>query len=463
MSWSTRSAISTAAFSVKAGAINSSGRARLDEMRCAMRRVRTVVLPVPAPAMMSSGPSPWTTASCWADESPSKIRSAAVVAVSVDMCGQYARRGRHARSVRSAGEMLARDRSRDAHPLQPGIDVEPVTAQEADEGDAELARQRHGQAAGRGDGADDRHPRHQRLLDDLEAAPAADHHDVAAQGQPAAEQRPAYYLIERVVPSDVLPDREQVSLGVEERGGVEPAGGVEDPLARAQPFGKRAQHLGVHLRPGRNDGTAAHAQGFQAGLAADSAGAGGVEVTLQGLKVRQRVAPKVDVDDVVALVVVEAGLAAMRDAADLIGAPDDPLAVEEPRRELEVGPRSAHGDRHRPMPGALAPPPEDGKRTLAPRDSRRPQADLQRLLGGELVRPRPGLSRLHDPDAGLALAVRTVAQDEPSCSRLSFDEHERQAEVRPWARAEATGPTCFPTSVSRWRWRRSREGSASPP
>src|SRR5438094_694395 len=84
MSWSTRSAISTAAFSVKVRARTSSGRARLDEMRWAMRRVRTVVLPVPAPAMMSSGPSPWTTASCWAGESPSRIRSAAA-AVSDDV------------------------------------------------------------------------------------------------------------------------------------------------------------------------------------------------------------------------------------------------------------------------------------------------------------------------------------------------------------------------------------------
>ena len=66
MSWSTRSAISTAAFSVKVRARISSGRARLLEIRWAMRRVRTVVLPVPAPAMMRSGPSPWSTASRWA-------------------------------------------------------------------------------------------------------------------------------------------------------------------------------------------------------------------------------------------------------------------------------------------------------------------------------------------------------------------------------------------------------------
>src|SRR5437773_2210297 len=75
MSWSTRSAISTAAFSVKVRASTSSGRARLDEMRCAMRRVRTVVLPVPAPAMISRGPSPWSTASRWRPERPSRTRS----------------------------------------------------------------------------------------------------------------------------------------------------------------------------------------------------------------------------------------------------------------------------------------------------------------------------------------------------------------------------------------------------
>src|SRR5258706_6386881 len=82
MSWSTRSAISRAAFSVKVRARISSGRARLLEMRWAMRRVRTVVLPVPAPAMMSSGRSPWRTASRWASERPRRIRSSAGTAVS---------------------------------------------------------------------------------------------------------------------------------------------------------------------------------------------------------------------------------------------------------------------------------------------------------------------------------------------------------------------------------------------
>src|SRR5262245_38326403 len=77
MSWSTRSAISAAAFSVKVRARISSGLARLLAMRCAMRRVSTVVLPVPAPAMVSSGPAPWSTAARWASERCSRMRSAA--------------------------------------------------------------------------------------------------------------------------------------------------------------------------------------------------------------------------------------------------------------------------------------------------------------------------------------------------------------------------------------------------
>src|SRR5712692_6692782 len=41
-----------------------------------MRRVMTVVLPVPAPAMMSNGPVSWVTAAAWGAFSPSRMRSA---------------------------------------------------------------------------------------------------------------------------------------------------------------------------------------------------------------------------------------------------------------------------------------------------------------------------------------------------------------------------------------------------
>src|ERR1043166_2642428 len=40
-----------------------------------MRRVMTVVLPVPAPAMISSGPAACVTATRWGASRPSRIRS----------------------------------------------------------------------------------------------------------------------------------------------------------------------------------------------------------------------------------------------------------------------------------------------------------------------------------------------------------------------------------------------------
>jgi len=62
---STRSVISSAARSVKVSARICDGRARFSAISQAMRRVMTVVLPVPAPATISSGPSPCVTALRW--------------------------------------------------------------------------------------------------------------------------------------------------------------------------------------------------------------------------------------------------------------------------------------------------------------------------------------------------------------------------------------------------------------
>src|SRR5262245_60749999 len=48
-------------------------------MSQAIRRVMTVVLPVPAPATISSGPVSWVTARRCASLSPSRMRSAAML------------------------------------------------------------------------------------------------------------------------------------------------------------------------------------------------------------------------------------------------------------------------------------------------------------------------------------------------------------------------------------------------
>ena len=62
---STRSTISSAARSVKVRARISDGFARFSAISQAILRVMTVVLPVPAPATISSGPSPCVTALRW--------------------------------------------------------------------------------------------------------------------------------------------------------------------------------------------------------------------------------------------------------------------------------------------------------------------------------------------------------------------------------------------------------------
>src|SRR5437879_2584002 len=62
---STRPRISFAALLVNVTARRRSGQTRCDAIKYPMRAVRTRVLPLPAPAKMRSGPSPWVTASCW--------------------------------------------------------------------------------------------------------------------------------------------------------------------------------------------------------------------------------------------------------------------------------------------------------------------------------------------------------------------------------------------------------------
>ncbi len=64
-----------------------------------------------------------------------------------------------------------------------GVDVEAGSAQEADQGN--IAGQRHiyRQAAGRGDGGDQRDARRQRFQDDLEGKPPADEQHAIRQRQ----------------------------------------------------------------------------------------------------------------------------------------------------------------------------------------------------------------------------------------------------------------------------------------
>src|SRR6185295_20278917 len=95
------------------------------------------------------------------------------------------------------------DGARQAQPLGPVVDVEALAAQQAYQGDADAPRELDRQTARRGHRADDRHPRRERLLEDLVARPAAHEDDPLAPGQLPGEERRADQLVESVVAADV--------------------------------------------------------------------------------------------------------------------------------------------------------------------------------------------------------------------------------------------------------------------
>src|SRR4051794_30771177 len=147
--------------------------------------------------------------------------------------------------------------SLDVNSLVPTIYVEAIPSQEADQRHPELPGHVHGQAARGGDSAHYGYPRDQALLQDLEAAPPADHHDVVREGQPALQQRPSDELVGGVVPPHVLSESEEVSLLIEERRRVQPARRLKEPLRLPELLRQRVDRLRIYLRPRRYDGAAA--------------------------------------------------------------------------------------------------------------------------------------------------------------------------------------------------------------
>ena len=96
-------------------------------------------------------------------------------------------------------------------PLVVGVDVEAVAAQEADERHAEPVRGLDREVRRSRDRGDDRDAGDGRLLDDLEADPAADHEDPAVERHRLGQDLRPDQLVERVVPADVLAQREQLA------------------------------------------------------------------------------------------------------------------------------------------------------------------------------------------------------------------------------------------------------------
>ena len=153
---------------------------------------------------------------------------------------------------RPARRALSRSRMQVAQvdPLVVGVDVEAVAAQEADERHAEPVGCLDREVRRGRDRGDDRDAGDRRLLDDLEADPAADHQDPVVERHRLREDLRADQLVERVVPADVLAQREQLAGRREQARRVEAAGLVERPLGGTEQVRQGEQHA-ARRRSGR--------------------------------------------------------------------------------------------------------------------------------------------------------------------------------------------------------------------
>ncbi len=184
----------------------------------------------------------------------------------------------------------------------------------------------------------------------------------AAQRQPVVQHRPADDLVDGVVPADVFAQHEQFAgRRVEERGGVQSAGLVEDRLLRAQRVGEADEGRGIHRhvvarrrrrptpsRPRRSTPCRTVRTSWSCrscargrGRAACTPGARRDVEHVVGVAVRRRADR--DARDRAA----GAGSAAVDRGAELVAARDDALGDEEAGREFDVVARGAHRDRER--------------------------------------------------------------------------------------------------------------------
>ena len=234
-----------------------------------------------------------------------------------------------------------------------------------------------------------------RLLDDLEGEPTAHLEHVVGERHTTREDLLAHDLVDGVVATDVLTDRDESSLGGEQSRGVQPTGAIEDLLRLPEGVREAEHRLDGHRRP-RRDRSASHLDVVEGRFAADTAGRRRVEVPLQQVEVERTV--QRDRHDVVLLILAGKGVA-VGDPAHIPWG-DQAFREQEPDGELEVAARCPHRDGHRSL--LLS-------RTL--------HADLERLLRGQRVgslRPDPVV---HRDDVHL----RGVPSERLGCGRHHHD------------------------------------------
>ena len=119
------------------------------------------------------------------------------------------------------------------------------------------------------------------------------------QRQLAAQQRVTDQLVERVVPADVLAQRDDRAGGIEQARRVQAARLLEHRLLglqrRGQPTERRAGHPKIH---GADVVLTLHGDGFDRRLAADAAARRHVEISLEALEVDRDAGRQLDAHDV---------------------------------------------------------------------------------------------------------------------------------------------------------------------
>ena len=193
---------------------------------------------------------------------------------------------------------------------------------------------------------------------------ARDEDDPVVERQPPRQHLAADELVERVVAADILAQLEELAIGGEQPGRVEPPGRLEHRLGRAQTVRQRQDHLARHHRPRRQRVTADRDL-VERCLAADPARRRRDEVPLRD---ERRVERARQAHQHLVIGLGGARRVPERDIHHL-GAVDQPFRAQEPDRQLRLVAGRAHRDRDL-----------DG---LLPRAGR---ADRHRLLAHQPVR-----------------------------------------------------------------------------
>src|SRR5688572_9568985 len=250
--------------------------------------------------------------------------------------------------------------------IGPAVDVEAVRLQKPDQRDAELAREFYGERRRRADGRDERHAGHLRFLHELEARAAADDDAASFKRHLATQQRVTDELVERVVPADVLAQRDDLARRVEQARRVQAARLLEDGLLRLQRRRQPPERGARHVKLGGADVVLPlHGDGVDRSLAANATARRHVEVALEALEVDLDAGTELDADDVDQA--VGRALPARDHVLHITARMDDAFREQEPDGEVLVVPWCAHRDR-------------DGLLGAAAVASRVAQTNLERLL-----------------------------------------------------------------------------------